>query len=312
MKQGSIISIITIVILLIAGGVWVWQRNAKPDGVTPTLPTPVEPLEPTEPTEATTPQEPDSVQVPEGWKTYTNEEFGFAFDYPGEWGNLTVNSNKDDVYYLTGEEELVKNIIYHKISNTIAFIKIGQEYEGFIEGIKGRQEKIIIIYPDKKIKTIYAIPEESVKGYALIKDMDFSPTAEYLNVSLQGYEYTNPLILNTNSGLNILNNYNIWYGDFSPNIFWFLKDKVLVIKSYLNEFDGRGEGGLFISDYGKPEKLNKIISFSSEEVAAGSFIENLKLIEDKIIFSVIYKRDGERRIQYEYLLKLKQLRELAD
>ena len=25
------------------------------------------------------------MDVPEGWKTYTNEEFGFAFDYPGEW-----------------------------------------------------------------------------------------------------------------------------------------------------------------------------------------------------------------------------------
>ncbi len=91
MKKVSFIIGLVIIILLVAGAVWVWQRNAKPDGVTPTLPTPVEPLEPTEPTEATTPQEPDSVQVPEGWKTYTNEEFAFRLAHPN---NLRVTEGE--------------------------------------------------------------------------------------------------------------------------------------------------------------------------------------------------------------------------
>ena len=78
MKQASLIVGI-IIILLIAGAFWVWQKGTEPDGITPTPPTPVEPVEPTEPTE------PDSVQVPSGWKTYRNEELGFELAYPGEW-----------------------------------------------------------------------------------------------------------------------------------------------------------------------------------------------------------------------------------
>ena len=79
MKQRYIIGIGIVIILLLAGAVWVWQKGTEPDGITPTPPTPVEPVEPT------TPQEPDSVQVPEGWKTYRNEELGFQLAYPGEW-----------------------------------------------------------------------------------------------------------------------------------------------------------------------------------------------------------------------------------
>ncbi len=56
MKQSSTIFIIIIIgILLIAGGVLLWQKDTKPDGITPTPPTSIEPIEPTEPTP---PQEP--------------------------------------------------------------------------------------------------------------------------------------------------------------------------------------------------------------------------------------------------------------
>lgn len=33
-----------------------------------------------------------STEIPEGWKEYKNEEFGFAFSYPADWGEIEVNT----------------------------------------------------------------------------------------------------------------------------------------------------------------------------------------------------------------------------
>ena len=87
-----------IIILLIAGVLFAWEKKAQaPVTVTPppiVQPTPV-------PTPTPTPQTP--YQKPVGWKTYENKEFGFAFDYPGDWQveekKLDIKSRKQYDFY---------------------------------------------------------------------------------------------------------------------------------------------------------------------------------------------------------------------
>ena len=124
MKQSSIIFIIIIVIiLLIVGAVWVWQKDTKPDGITPTPPTPVEPTEPVEPTP---PQEPDSVQIPEGWKTYRNTEMGFELAYPGEWFVYDLKrfneDNKNRSCYPHGPFDIDNIVILNRTSLGICVV----------------------------------------------------------------------------------------------------------------------------------------------------------------------------------------------
>ena len=67
MKRIYLVTGSIILLLLLVGVLFAWQKTVKAPEIIPTpKPTPVAP-------------------VTTGWKTYENKEFGFAFDYPGGW-----------------------------------------------------------------------------------------------------------------------------------------------------------------------------------------------------------------------------------
>jgi hypothetical protein len=89
--------------------------------------------------------------------------------------------------------------------------------------------------------------------------------------------------------------------------------------SYYSDFSGEGTDGLFVSDYGNPDKLNLIFSFNAEEHMGSSEITNMKFANnDKISFTAIYKTHdfgsysltSERTVNYEYNIKTKELKEI--
>ena len=99
-KKNLLILILSFAALVIVGSLFVFFQNqgagtapfvvgTKPSiQTTPTIQTPQ--------TFSTVPTTPAS-QIPKDWETYRNEEFGFAFDYPGEW-DLRENKSASKVY----------------------------------------------------------------------------------------------------------------------------------------------------------------------------------------------------------------------
>ena len=73
-----VFSVGIIALLLIAGGLLVWQKAVKAPGVPPTPTPPTTPITPT-------PTQPPTSQIPADWKTYTNTKYHYSFRYPPEY-----------------------------------------------------------------------------------------------------------------------------------------------------------------------------------------------------------------------------------
>jgi len=126
----------------------------------------------------------------------------------------------------------------------------------------------------------------------------FSPNNEFVSFIVVGYEYSKPYVVGVNNGVNILEDYNVWFDDPKKSIFWSSDGKTLVVKNYLNEFSGEGKEAILIKD--ESNKLKEIFSLSNQEYQNGKHIDNIRLLDNKILFSV-------NQIDYSYNLQTKTL-----
>jgi hypothetical protein len=235
------------------------------------------------------------------WKTYRNEELGIEFNYLKDWGILTAKFQKNLSYTFSSENEKIKTIIYHKPSNILAFIEKGEKYKAAY-GDENYQEILKIIFPNKEIKTIYTVSPKDVEWYGAITGINISPNGKYVSFILSVYEISKPLMVNIETNKNILEGVHV---NLVPDedIFWSQNNEVLAIRSEINEYAGIGICGIFVSDYGDPEKLNEVFSIPWEKHINGIHIGKVQFVDnEKLSFEV-----GERLEEYIYNARTKEL-----
>ena len=223
------------------------------------------------------------------WKTYENKELKIVFEYPKEWGQLTFESKvENDIYSFKPLNEDIKTILYHKPTKMIVFVAKGKEYE-LVYGGKSVQEILKIIYPNKEIKTLYAVPPESVKWYGRIGNVQISPNGKYISFIYSAYEFSEPKMFNIETHQNILKGLPVWFEEPKRSIFWSPNNEVLAIRSETDQFGGKGICGIYVSEYGNPDKLNKVWEVPPKECLQGTNVKEVRFINDKTLSFEIAK-----------------------
>lgn len=265
-----------------------------------------------------------------GWKNYESPWYAdFEFQYPEEWGELLYdlgNPGLGGIYHFLPYQK-IRKVWYHKPSNTLAFMERGEKCLTFGGVIKSYEETLRIIGQNKEVKTI--IGPGAIKppgGYCqIIGSISFSPDGKYIYFGISGYDNWEPMIVNIESGLNIIENYDIWFKPEAiyKDIIWSPDNKVLVIGSEWNGFSGEGSNAIFVSDYNSPEELTKIISPLDLDWGEGfpglyKFkFDNLDFVNNNTLrFSLFFSEDGsfcasckkEIIAKYEYNLQTKELK----
>ena len=144
----SLIGIIVIVVVAVIafGGVFAYQYYSMPKEV---IKNPVIEIPKTETTKDQTADSPvQSQQATEGWKTYTNNQYGFEIKYPSNFtARESKTNNSDNVYwnlYISNDKGFLVSI---SIVNTNTFknsfsyrgSQNAPEEENIIGGISGRK-----------------------------------------------------------------------------------------------------------------------------------------------------------------------------
>ncbi len=313
-----------ILIILVAGGVLAWQYFGMPKE------------------EVKVPEEKTQEEIVKNetadWQIYRNEEYKIEFKHPKEWISLTLESQKtDDVYIFKSANELIEEVYYHKPSGIIAFATKGKRHRVLPKDEPRLKEPYVydrflkIIYPSKEIKNIYGNEivqfRDDLASFAheiYITRINLSPNGRYVYFLVLGYEYAEGMLIEIATGRNIIKNYDIWFNNPYEDIYWSPNNQVLVINSEVYEFGGYGTEGIFISDYGKPERLNEVFAFGPIfEERKDRYISDILIDNDKLSFSVFLitewevkegrytgKYTSEEKEKYEYIFRTKDLRKI--
>ena len=255
------------------------------------------------------------------WNIYRNEEYGFEFDYPSNWGELTLESKKNDNYNFNSSNKAIIEIKYYKPRGVLAFITKGTIHREADESVKITPEEgfevcdyvLKVIHQNGQIKTIYTEenkPREDndkiiypYAGGKKIGGISFQPNEKYIRLGWSAYANYGSYLLNMNTGKDILASYPIWNGD----IYWSPDNKVLAVKSHINEYGGDGVEGLFVSDYGNPEKLKEVFSIPHEQYSKGIRISVIGFIDSEHLSFEIFEIE-EKLQEYTYNIKTKELK----
>jgi len=195
--------------------------------------------------------------ISENWNVYKSEKYGFEFEYPKEWGEIKLESLENEVFTFKSPNQKIKEILYHKPSQNLFFV------ETFKKGGYISRDTLKIISKDRKIKNIYPTnpPPEIGEFYERIYGIYISPNGKYISFILNHYGIYGPVMVNLETGKNIFEGLPIgFYGDAKNFIFWSPNNKTLAVISEGPTMGWKAVSGVFISDYGNPDKLNEVFS----------------------------------------------------
>jgi hypothetical protein len=247
------------------------------------------------------------------WKTYRDEEYGFEFAYPKEWGDIQVGSPKTSGFYpLISSDKITEKAWYHQPSGKLVFIRKGNSCLLY-GGDQFYKQTLIVLDQERKEKIIL---ENSAKftgnwDYCRkISAVNLSPNGKYAYVIILGWEDEEPRIINIETGVNIIEGHNIMFGEHTlyNNIVWSPNNSLLAIKSEFSAFSGEGLSGVFLSAYNKPEQLSPIFSLNNQDTfsdyQAYYQVYDLHFINNnKLAFIVDKTEEGnleEIKAKYEY------------
>jgi len=288
-----------------------------------------------------TPEEPSISEEEKtaDWQVYRNEELRIDFNYPSNWGELTLESKRNNSYNFNSSNKEIIEIEYYESRGILVFITKGTIYREakelaekhvvLEEGVEVCDYILKIIYQDGEIKTVYTEENKPSEvdgkiiypfaGGKKIMDIGFQSNEKYMKLGWSTYAYYGSYLLNIDNGKDILAPYPIWNGD----IYWSPNNKVLAVKSRVNEYGGDGTYGIFVSDYDNPEKLNKIFAPDYQKevaISPGLYISDLYFIgDDRLFFTVDLRKrrsakdyDILKTTKYEYITKTKELRKIEE
>jgi len=253
------------------------------------------------------------------WKTYKNEGLGIEFQYPKEWISITFDSQVDnEVYILESSNETVEKVFYFKPQNMIAFILYGEDYssicpfwdEFFL--VPPHSAILKVLYPDKEIKTIYTT-KRPIRQWCFdaefMGNVSLSPNGEYIGFVFHGYEWSNSILKNLNTGEDI---HGASFYNPYKDVFWSSSSKTLAIISPPCEMEPcTTQEGIFVSDYGEPGKLNKILPLTFLDSVDDLYFVN----DDKLFFSLtkgVLGKTLKYLTKYEYDIKTKILKKIEE
>lgn len=240
----------------------------------------------------------------EGWQTYRNKTLGFEFQYPSEWGELSLISTEGESYsFKSSNEGLIKTIIFHKPSKQLLFVEKRGEYPLQYEDKTAAQEIIKIILPNKETKIVYKTPERRVALSTGVYGLMFSPLGSYLKFSLD----SDDRLFNINKSTNVFEGYEI---PTSAEIFWFDGENLLFVANHVSFMSGDGSNSILISDYSNPETLNSVVvSCNDKDPAYDYRLDNVNFENGKVLFSLGVSCDSRgnqsTKLKYEYLIETK-------
>jgi hypothetical protein len=185
----------------------------------------------------------------------------------------------------------------YKKTGIIAFIveNIESDDSGNYKGFN----KIKFLYPNHKVATLYT---NSINIYhEELSDIKFSPDGKYISFILHVYEGQHNIILDINTGKNILTNYDIFCG--LNDIIWSSNSKYIAINNHINFMGGEGSESIFVGDVTKGSRLIKVFEVDYQDAFHGKKIDKLNFDKDdkNIYFSVISSiEDSIDEVKYKY------------
>jgi hypothetical protein len=163
------------------------------------------------------------------------------------------------------------------------------------------QEILKALYPDNSEKILYSTDTGHIGGLKL------SPDGRYLVFNVNGYG-----VRSTVSMLNVKTGKYVFSPDDGNNIAivgeikWSADSNNFVMDTRVNDMEGEGEEGVYVSEYNNPDKFKKIWTAPNRWVTKTyTEIKNVNFVgNDKLNFDVEQKVDTEnspsKSLKYEY------------
>lgn len=133
--------------------------------------------------------------------------------------------------------------------------------------------------------------------------LQLSPDGKYVSFYGSHYEGGTTYLFNAENGENVFDRYKI---NNYARILWPTDGMFVVVHSFFSAMDGSGVNGLFVSEWGNPNLLRKVSTFSSgapdEPSQEKTDIEKIEdvHIESSFVYFTAVKTSGEKeRWQYD-------------